>query len=157
MSISESAKGNYVFNIGSINFTGDKTLTLNAPAGSNYVLNISGSISLTGGSILVAGGLTAADVLINYTGTNVVQFSGGGNSSQVFGTILAPNAEVGLHPGFVAGSVIADTITLSSGGQIGGMSAVPEMNAIFPIFGLVVAVGSTHLLRRRAGVKKMSV
>jgi choice-of-anchor A domain-containing protein len=150
LTISEAAVGNYVFNINSINFSGGKELTLNAPAGSTYTLNISGSIVLTDGSILVSGGLTAADVLINYTGTNVVQFSGGGNSSQVYGTILAPYAEVGLHPGFVAGSVIADKITLSSGGQIGGMTVVPEMNALFPVFGLAIAVGSTHLLRRRA-------
>jgi len=149
LTISESSAGNYVFNITSIDFSGGKALTLSAPAGSSYTLNISGSIVLTSGSILVSGGLTAADVLINYTGTNVVQFSGGGNSSQVFGTILAPNAEVGLHPGFVAGSVIADMITLSSGGQIGGMTAVPEMNALFPLFGLAVAIGSTHILRRR--------
>lgn len=150
LTISEAAAGNYVFNISSINFSGGKELTLNAPAGSTYTLNISDSIVLTSGSILVSGGLTAADVLINYTGSNVVQFSGGGNSSQVYGTILAPYAEVGLHPGFVAGSVIADKITLSSGGQIGGMTVVPEMNALFPVFGLAIAVGSTSLLRRRA-------
>jgi len=156
LTITEAAAGNYVFNISSINFSGGKALTLNAPAGSTYTLNISDSIVLTSGSILVSGGLTASDVLINYTGTNVVQFSGGGNSSQVYGTILAPLAEVGLHPGFVAGSVIADRITLSSGGQIGGMTVVPEMNALFPLFGLAIAVGSTHLLRRRASRKSMS-
>jgi len=156
LTITEAAAGNYVFNISSINFSGGKALTLNAPAGSTYTLNISDSIVLTSGSILVSGGLTASDVLINYTGSNVVQFSGGGNSSQVFGTILAPFAEVGLHPGFVAGSVIADTITLSSGGQIGGMTVVPEMNALFPLFGLGIAIGSTHLLRRRASRKSMS-
>ena len=151
--ISESATGNYVFNIGSINFSGDKTLMLSAPAGSTFTLNITGSIVLTSGSILVSGGLTAADVLINYTGTNVVQFSGGGNTSQVYGTILAPYAEVGLHPGFVAGSVIADKITLSSGGQIGGFTVVPEMNALFPLVGLAVAIGSTTILRHRKRAK----
>lgn len=153
--ISENVAGNYVFDISNINFSGNNTLTLNAPAGSTYTLNVSGSITLTGGSILVSGGLTAADVLINYTGSNVVQFSGGGNSSQVYGTILAPFAEVGLHPGFVAGSVIADKITLSSGGEIGGMTAVPEMNALFPLLGLAVAVASTSVLRRRKAVKNV--
>ncbi len=153
-SITEGAAGNYVFDITNINFSGNNTLTLNAPAGSTYTLNVSGSITLTGGSILVAGGLKATDVLINYTGSNVVQFSGGGNSSQVYGTILAPFAEVGLHPGYVAGSVIADTITLSSGGEVGGMTQVPEMSALFPLVGLAVAVGSTHVLRRRRLTRK---
>jgi len=153
-SITEGAAGNYVFNITNINFSGNDTLTLNAPAGSTYTLNVSGSITLTGGSILVAGGLKAADVLINYTGTNNVQFSGGGNSSQIYGTVLAPFAEVGLHPGFIAGSVIADRITLSSGGEIGGMTQVPEMSALFPLVGLAVAVGSTHVLRRRRLTRK---
>jgi hypothetical protein len=32
---------------------------------------------------------------------------------------------------------------------IAGITPVPEMSALFPIVGLMVAVGSTHILRRR--------
>ncbi|MEY2482765.1 MAG: hypothetical protein QOK24_1293, partial [Verrucomicrobiota bacterium] len=32
---------------------------------------------------------------------------------------------------------------------IRGLTPVPEMSALFPIVGLLVAVGSTHVLRRR--------
>jgi hypothetical protein len=32
---------------------------------------------------------------------------------------------------------------------IAGITPVPELNALFPIVGLMVAVGSTHILRRR--------
>ncbi len=32
---------------------------------------------------------------------------------------------------------------------IAGITPVPEMNALFPIVGLVTAVGATHVLRRR--------
>ena len=95
---------------------------------------------MTGGSILVAGGLNAADVLINYTGTSEFRFSGGGNTSRVYGTILAPNATVGLHPGFVLGSVIANAITMSSGADV--IRPVPEVtpgSVIFGFLGLVVA------------------
>ena len=31
----------------------------------------------------------------------------------------------------------------------GGIAPIPEMNALFPIIGLVTAVGATHVLRRR--------
>jgi choice-of-anchor A domain-containing protein len=148
-SIHENSVGNYVFNIQSINFSGNKALTLDAPAGSSYVLNISSGIVLTTGSIRVSGGLSAADVLINYTGTNDVQFSGGGNTSQVFGTILAPNATVGLHPGLVVGSVIADTITMSSGANIVPVPEVTPSSVIFGFLGLVVAVTSRRALASR--------
>jgi hypothetical protein len=36
---------------------------------------------------------------------------------------------------------------------IRGMTPVPELNALFPIVGLMVAVGSTHVLRRRKQAK----
>jgi choice-of-anchor A domain-containing protein len=146
LTITEHSVGNYVFNIQNINFSGGKTLTLNAPGGSNYVLNISGSLVLTFGSINVAGGLSPANVLINYTGTNVVQFSGGGNSSQIYGTILAPNAEVGLHPGLVVGSVIAGSITMSSGANVVPVPEVTPSSVIFGFLGLIVAVSSRRAL-----------
>jgi choice-of-anchor A domain-containing protein len=144
--ISESAVGNYVFSLqGGINFSGNKTLTLSAPAG-----NISSQFVLTGGSILVSGGLTADNVLLNYTGTSDVRFSGGGNSSQVYGTILAPNAHVSLSPGLVVGSVIAAGLSLSSGAQI--LTPVPEVtpgSVIFGFLGLVITVGSRKTLAAR--------
>jgi hypothetical protein len=36
---------------------------------------------------------------------------------------------------------------------IAGVTPIPEMSALFPIVGLVVAVGSTHVLRRRRMAK----
>ena len=150
LSITQQSVGNYVLKIDSINFSGDKALTLSAPAGSTFVLNISQGIVLTSGSIKVAGGLSAADVLINYIGTSDVRFSGGGNTSQVFGTILAPNATVGLHPGLVVGSVIANAITMSSGADIVPVPEVVPSSLIFGFLGLVVAVGSRRLLRGRS-------
>jgi choice-of-anchor A domain-containing protein len=148
-SIHESSVGNYVLNIQAINFSGNKALTLDAPAGSSYVLNISSGIVLTTGSIRVSGGLSAADVLINYTGTNDVQFSGGGNTSQIWGTILAPHATVGLHPGLVVGSVIADAITMSSGANVVPVPEVTPSSVIFGFLGLIVAVTSRRALAGR--------
>jgi choice-of-anchor A domain-containing protein len=154
LSITEHSVGNYVFNIQNINFSGGKILTLDAPLGSSYVLNISGSLVLTFGSIKVAGGLSPADVLINYTGKNVVQFSGGGNSSQVYGTILSPNAEVGLHPGLVVGSVIAQSITMSSGANVIPVPEVTPASVIFGFVGLLVAVTSRRAFMSRLAVQR---
>jgi hypothetical protein len=86
--------------------------------------------------------------LINYTGTKDIQFSGGGNDSKLFGTLLAPYVTVGLHPGEVVGSVIAGGITMSSGAVV-----VPEVMPspiLFGFIGLVVAFGSRRALMRRA-------
>jgi choice-of-anchor A domain-containing protein len=147
MSITENSAGTYVFNINTISFSGGKTLTLDAPSGSNYILNVSGAITLSPGSILLAGGLTSDHVLINYTGTKDIQFSGGGNSSKVFGTLLAPNVTVGLHPGEIVGSLIAGGITMSSGAVV-----VPEVmpsSVIFGFIGFVVAFGSRRTMMAR--------
>ena len=155
MSITENSVGNYVFNINTISFSGGKTLTLDAPAGSSYILNVSGSITLSPGSILLAGGLTSDHVLINYTGTHDIQFSGGGNSSKVFGTLLAPNVTVGLHPGEIVGSLIAGSITMSSGAVV-----VPEVtpsSVVFGFIGLVVAFGSRRTLMARVRAAKAPV
>jgi len=87
-------------------------------------------------------------VLINYTGFADVQFSGGGNTSQVYATILASNATVGLHPGLVVGSIIADAITMSSGANVVPVPELAPSSVIFGFLGLVVAVSSR---RARAG------
>jgi choice-of-anchor A domain-containing protein len=146
--ISESQKGNYVFNINTIDFSGGKALTLNGTKDSTFLLNVSGSIKLTPGSIVLSGGLTPDNVLINYTGTANISLSGGGNASQIFGTILAPNAHVQMTPGFVAGSIIAASIQLASGADV---VPVPEMTPswiIFGFLGLVVAASSRRRLLR---------
>ena len=155
MTISEATKGNYVFNISSINLN-QSALTLSAPQGSQFVLNISGNITLNGGSqgngILLAGGLTSNDVFINLTGANSnLTTSGGGNAQQIFGTVLATgiNASVNLHPGQINGEIIARTLTTSSG----ALGVVPEINpspVVLGFLGFVVAFGSRRSLLRRA-------
>lgn len=146
--------GNYVFNISSISLN-QSALTFSAPAGSTIVLNVSGNITLNGGSqgngILVAGGLRPSDVFINLTGTNSnLTTSGGGNAQQIFGTVLAvgTGASVNLHPGQINGEIIARTLTTSSG----ALSVVPEVtpnSVIFGFLGLIVAFSSRRALMAR--------
>ena len=150
LSISQSSVGNYVFNIQSITFSGGKALTLDAPAGSTFILNISSGLTLSPGSIVLSGGLTAGNVLVNYTGTNDVSTSGGGNASRIYATILAPNATVGLHPGFVGGSIIAGAITMSSGANVIPVPEVTPGSVIFGFLGFVVAFSSRRMLMARA-------
>lgn len=149
LTISQGNVGNYVFNIGNISFSGGKSLTLSAPAGSNFILNISSGLTLTGGNILLAGGLTPDHVLINYTGTSAIRFSGGGNSSRLYGTILAPNAHVQITPGFVAGSIIAASIQMSSGANVIPIPEVTPSSVIFGFLGLIVAFSSRRALMAR--------
>ena len=157
LSITQNAVGNYVFDIQSINFSGGKSLTLSAPAGSNFILNIQqGGITLSPGSIVLAGGLTPDHVLINYTGTNDIKTSGGSNSSRIYANILAPNAHVQLTPGFVAGFIIAQSIQMSSGANVVPVPEVTPSSVIFGFIGLIVAFASRRSLLARMRAIKIS-
>jgi hypothetical protein len=155
--ISKSTVGTYVLSISSINLN-QSALTLSAPAGSTFVLNISGNVTLNGGSqgngILLAGGLTSNDVIYNLTGANSnITTSGGGNAQQIFGTVLATgaNASVNLHPGAVLGEVIATTFTSSSGALVSvpPMTSVPEPSSFLPLVGVLGMVVGGSTIRRR--------
>ncbi len=156
MTISESAVGNYVLSISNINLN-QTSLTLSAPVGSTFVLNISGNITLAGGSqgngLLLAGGLTGTDVVYNLVGANSkITSSGGGNSQHIDGIVLATgiNQSVNLHPGQIDGEVIARTFTSSSGALV--FSNVPEVtpsSVMFGFVGLIVAASSRRMLSRR--------
>jgi hypothetical protein len=98
-------------------------LTLSAPAGATFVVNTSGSLTLSGGSgaIRLAGGLTPLDVLFNITGTGSVTMSGGSTSSTQFsGILLAPRGSVTMSPPSIAGELIVGgaAVTISGSGQI---------------------------------------
>jgi hypothetical protein len=157
--ITESAVGHYVLSISSINLN-QTALTLSAPAGSTFVLNISGNVTLNGGSqgngVLIAGGITSNDVLLNLTSANAnVTTTGGGNAQQIYGIVLATgtNASVNLHPGQINAEVIATTLTTSSGALVTVPPVpVPEVtpgSVIFGFIGLVVAVSSRRALMGR--------
>lgn len=118
--ITQTAVGNYVYNVSSISLNHPARLVISAPAGSTVVVNVSGALTLNGatdgGWLLLAGGLTPKDVVYNFTGTgNVVHTAGGGNGSIIQGTILATKGTVQIDPGEVDGEIIAQTFSSSSG------------------------------------------
>lgn len=160
LTISENSVGTYVFNISSISLN-QSHITLSAPAGSTFVLNISGNITLNGGNqgngILLGGGLKWTDVFINLTGANSsVTTSGGGNANQIWGTVLAvgANASVNLHPGQINGEIIARTLTTSSG-ALGVVPEVTPTSVLFGFLGFVVAFGSRRSLMARVRAAKI--
>jgi len=83
-------------------------LTLNAPATAQFILDVSGTFAVGGGSgagIVLAGGIAPQDVLINYTGTTDLHTSG--PVANIFGIILAEQANIGFSNAHITGEVIS--------------------------------------------------
>jgi choice-of-anchor A domain-containing protein len=90
-------------------------LTLSAPSNGYFVINISGAFSVGNqANIVVAGGLSAADVLYNVTGTSgTVQFNGASGNVDVQGIVLAPYQDININGAQVDGEVITGNLTIT--------------------------------------------
>ncbi len=155
--ITKSEVGVYVLSISNIKLN-QSALTLSAPAGSTFVLNISGDVTLAGGSrgngLRVGGGISPTDVVYNLTGSDSqLTTSGGGNAQWIQGIVLATgaNASVGLHPGGVTGEIIARSFSSSSGTMVCAppMTVVPETTTVLPLLGVLGAVLMGPMIRRK--------
>ncbi|WP_301002435.1 fibronectin type III domain-containing protein [Capsulimonas corticalis] len=117
-----------VVSIGDISLNNNQVLTLSAPTGGSFVLNISGSLSLHGGKIVLAGGLRATDVLLNVQGlghgcSDDVQMNT--PQSTIYGIILALQRNVDIEGGVINGEIICGGETI----KIAGNGAVTSSNA----------------------------
>jgi hypothetical protein len=131
------AGGNRVFNLTSMTFNNGNTLTINGDgAGDSVVINVNKS-SVNGphfaGTILLAGGLTPNQVLINLTGGNSVTLSGGdtlqtsANNAYQYCTYLDPDGTITLNSVNIVGHVYggdSSDMQIVSGATI--YAAVPE-------------------------------
>ncbi|HUL30608.1 MAG TPA: choice-of-anchor D domain-containing protein, partial [Thermodesulfobacteriota bacterium] len=111
--------GSNVLNITNLAIS-NGTLTLSAPHGGYFIMNVSGSFTLSGASkIILAGGITPSDVLYNFVGTGGgVAMSGG---SSVAGILLAPQRGIALSSSIVTGEII-------SGGSSIAFSGTAQVN-----------------------------
>jgi hypothetical protein len=156
--ISEKTAGQYVIDLAGINLANGSTLTLSAPTGSTFILDVGnsllgGAFNLSSASIVLSGGLTANDVLFNVLGSGSVNLA---NNSTVDGIILALSRSVNMAGGLVNGDVIASNANLSGGASIldpPPPTVVPEANTglvLIPFIGLVLLLSARHVFRPKA-------
>ncbi len=114
--------------VGDVNISG-KQVYLTGPAGTQFIIKVSGNFALTGGGngpqIRAAGGVKPSDILYVFVGSGPsVAFSGGGGGENccaaiVDGTLLAPYRQIQLSPGLVNGEVISgENISIVSGSGV---------------------------------------
>jgi hypothetical protein len=120
--------GNGGLNVININGNITTSLILNGSASDIFIINVTGTLSLTGSTVLgVAGGVSANNVLYNFTGSGGTITTHVNN--MVYGTLLAPNYDFILHS--LNGRIIGgQNITLMSGATVNGPTTptppVPE-------------------------------
>ena len=120
--------GNGGLNVININGNITTSLILNGSATDIFIVNVTGTLSLTGSTVLgVAGGVTGNNVLYNFTGSGGTITTHVNN--MVNGTLLAPNYDFILHS--LNGRIIGgQDITLMSGATVNGPTTptppVPE-------------------------------
>jgi hypothetical protein len=143
-----------VYNINNLNLNQHDKLTL---GGGSYVFNVSGDFKISGDSqkagVFLDAGMSASDVLFNYTGSQDIAFTGGGagDNSQVYGIVLSPIQKVSLSPGTVFGEIIGgNNISIVSGSDVVG--AVPEPATFMAGALLLLPFGrlTLRILRRKA-------
>lgn len=117
VSITATDNNPVVLKLSAMVMSNNSTLTLNGSSSEHYVIDISGNVSLAGGSkVLLGGGLQAGNVVFVMEGSSSVAMSG---ASLVNGIVLAANGSVALSGGSeIDGEAIAKTIAMSGGSKI---------------------------------------
>jgi len=163
--------GNRVFTVTNIGFS-NGTFTINGGASDFVVLNVAGSVGNNGlnGSILLSGGITSDQVLINYTPStsNLTAYNNaytnltGGptltistNGLTTAGTFLDPTGAIQVNHSVVDGRVFGgDTQNFAfvSGASLNApevATAVPAPQALVMLFSGAIPLGFLAWLRRR--------
>jgi hypothetical protein len=105
-----------VLSLQDFKLNGGATFTLQGTATTSFIINVSKTFALTGGSKILLSGVPPQNVLFNILGKGTqVAFSGGSSMS---GILLAMNRKVDLSAGHVIGKVIANQVVITSGGSV---------------------------------------
>ena len=134
-----------VIDVSSINLT-NGLLTLSGSATSRFVINDTGNFNLLNSGIQLTGGLTASNVLWNVGGN--VSIGSAQESSNIYGTILAPNSRVTLQNQVLTGELIG----LHIDDATGPLSAPPTVPVPAPLWGALVILGGLAAWKHRRGI-----
>ncbi len=110
--------GQNVLNVPGVILGNGSQLTINSPAGSTFIINISTLLAMLRANIVLTGGITPENVLINYFGRYPV-FLGAGSS--LHGIVLAPHATV-VSAANVTPELIGRSIAFGGGTETGYVS-----------------------------------
>jgi hypothetical protein len=140
--------GNRVFTVSSgFTFNNGATLTINGDAaGEHVVINFSSSAQF-GGTILLGGGLTAADVLFNFTGGASLMggdtLQNNSNGAILAGTFLDPNGDMSINHSVLNGYFFggdSQNMSIVSGAYINAPSVqIPDNGPTLVLLGLALA------------------
>ena len=104
-----------VFEVDAAAFTGANLLSVEAPAGSLVVINIHGpSARLAGLGHSFSGGIDQRGVLYNFVDATAISAQGVG----IWGTVLAPDADIQFSNGSFDGGIFARSLTGNAEGHI---------------------------------------
>jgi hypothetical protein len=115
--------GRNVINVPIISLGNNISLTLSGPAGASWVVNVTGAgtnggITLNASQILVGGGVTDANVILNVIGSGA-NVTASGNGDIVDGILMDLGGMESLNAVTVNGEVISGgAISLSNGGDV---------------------------------------
>jgi hypothetical protein len=132
-----------VLNINNLSLTG-QTLTLSGPAGTQFLINDSGSLSLNAGNIVLTGGLTPSDVVFNLGGPSPgsVNLS---NGSLLNGIVVDSGGNISLTGSQVngeligGGSIALDPASLVMGAPVQAVPVPPSFLVMW-VGGVFMAV-----------------
>jgi hypothetical protein len=95
------------------------TFTLQGTAATTYIVNISGKFNINNATVIAAGGLLASHILYNLTGTQSAKGTATmQQGTSLTGMLLAAHRQVDLSGGKIYGRLVAEQLTLTSGGQV---------------------------------------